>query len=265
MRVLRAFPTLLRVGLAGAVAYRAEMVVWMLSMTMPLVSLALWSAVAQTAPVGRYAQRDFLSYFLAVVVVRQLTGAWVVWELIQEIKSGAVASRLLKPMHPFVAYAADNIAALPMRALLVLPVAIGMFASAGAPHVDLNSPSAVLVLILSMAGAWLISFFAMAIIGTLSFFIESSSSIFDAWLAIFMLLSGYLVPLDLFPGWVQKAANALPMRYMLAFPVSALTGSVSLADAWGDLLVQWAYAIGAGIAAGACWRAGVRRYSSFGG
>ena len=45
-RALRAYPTLVRVGFAESVAYRAEMLVWMLTMTMPLVSLALWSAIS---------------------------------------------------------------------------------------------------------------------------------------------------------------------------------------------------------------------------
>jgi len=66
-RAARAYPTLLRVGLAEAVAYRAEMLVWMLTTTMPLVSLALWSAVAETAPVGRFSQQGFAAYFLATL------------------------------------------------------------------------------------------------------------------------------------------------------------------------------------------------------
>ena len=37
-RAARAYPTLLRVGFAEAVAYRAEMLVWMLATTMPLES-----------------------------------------------------------------------------------------------------------------------------------------------------------------------------------------------------------------------------------
>ena len=64
MSALRAYPTLLRVGFAGAVAYRAEMLVWMLTTTMPLVSLALWSAVAREAPVGRFGPGEFVGYFL---------------------------------------------------------------------------------------------------------------------------------------------------------------------------------------------------------
>ena len=41
----RALPALFKVGFAEAVAYRAEFLVWMLSNTMPLIMLALWSAL----------------------------------------------------------------------------------------------------------------------------------------------------------------------------------------------------------------------------
>jgi len=44
-RVVRAFPTLLRIGVAEVVAYRAEFLVWILTTNMPLVMLALWHAV----------------------------------------------------------------------------------------------------------------------------------------------------------------------------------------------------------------------------
>jgi ABC-2 type transport system permease protein len=263
VKALRAYPTLLRVGFAGAVAYRAEMLIWMLTMTMPLVSLALWSAVARSAPVGRFGQREFTTYFLATVVVRQLTGSWVVWELIQEIKTGTLASRLLKPIHPLVAYSAENIAAIPLRALFALPLAVIGLASGGAhlPHGVLSIGA----LLLSLVGAWIITFFVMAIIGIMSFFIESSTSVFEVWLACFMLLSGYLLPLELFPGWVRTVAYWLPFRYTLGFPVEILIGAADPNEvAWG-LGVQWSYAalcvaLGLGL-----WRLGVRRFGAFGG
>ena len=81
LRTARAIPTLLRVGLAEAVAYRAEFLVWLLSTNMPLVMLALWSAVARDGPVGGYDQEGFAAYYLAALVVRLMTGAWVIWEM----------------------------------------------------------------------------------------------------------------------------------------------------------------------------------------
>ena len=83
----RAFPTLLRVGLADAVAYRAEMLVWFLATTMPLVMLAIWSAVARDAPVGPYGQPQFVAYFLATFIVRQITGSWVFYEMNFEVRN----------------------------------------------------------------------------------------------------------------------------------------------------------------------------------
>ncbi|HJX51274.1 MAG TPA: hypothetical protein VJ801_00780, partial [Polyangia bacterium] len=58
--VLRAYPALLRVGFADIFAYRAELVVWLLTINMPLVMMALWTAVAASGPVGRFGQREFV-------------------------------------------------------------------------------------------------------------------------------------------------------------------------------------------------------------
>jgi ABC-2 type transport system permease protein len=263
MSAWRAYPTLLRVGFAGAVAYRAEMLVWMLTMTMPLVSLALWSAVAASAPVGGFTQRDFVAYFLATVVVRQLSGSWVVWELIQEIKSGALSSRLLKPIHPLIAYSAENLAAIPLRALFAFPIALIGLTKGGARLP--GTPALVAAFLLALAGAWIITYFVMAIIGTLSFFMESSASIFEAWLACFMLLSGYLVPLQLFPPWLRQVTDLLPFRYMLGFPVELLIGSSTHHQIVRGLIIQWGYCLASCAGALVIWRAGVRRFSAFGG
>lgn len=263
MRTLAAYPTLLRVGFAAAVAYRTEMLVWMLTMTMPFVSLALWSAVAATAPVGRFDQKNFVAYFLATIVVRQLSGSWVVWELIQEIKSGALSSRLLKPIHPLVVYSADNLAAIPLRALFAAPLALIGIASGGAALP--REPHVVAAFVVSLFGAWFITFFIMIIVGSLSFFMESSMSIFEVWLALFMLLSGYLVPLELFPSWVRGVAEVLPFRYTLGFPVEILIGMAGDADIARGLTIQFAYGAGAAVMALVLWRAGLKRFGAFGG
>ena len=263
-RVIRAYPAMLRVGFAEAVAYRAEMVVWMLSTTMPLVSLALWSAVAEAAPVGRFTPRAFAAYFLSMLVVRQLTGSWIVWEMNHEIRTGALAQRLLKPVHPLVAYSAENLAALPLRAAFSAPIAVALL-FAVSPSSLPRTPSMIAVLLLSLLGAWLMNFMVMAAIGSLAFFLESSSAIFDLWTIAFMLLSGYMVPLELFPGGLAKIAEALPFRYMLAFPVEVLTGLADPAAALRNLAAQWAYVAAISAIALLTFRAGVRRFSAFGG
>src|SRR5262245_25182774 len=128
---LRAVPAILKAGFAEAVAYRAEMLVWILSTTMPLIMMSLWVAVARDAPIGRFGQKEFILYFLAMFIVRQLAAAWTAWMMNYEIRQGILSMRLLKPIHPLISYALENISAMPMRMAVALPVAaIALFVAA---------------------------------------------------------------------------------------------------------------------------------------
>ena len=262
--LVRAYPTLLRVGLAEAVAYRAEFVVWVLTTTLPLIMLAIWSAAAREGPVGRFGQADFSAYYLATLVVRQMTGSWVVWELNMEIRQGVLPMRLLRPLHPLIAYSAESLAAIPMRALLALPLALILLFSLGRTHVT-HDPVLLLIFAVSLFGAWLLQFAVMAVIGTLGMFIESSIAVFEVWLGLFAVLSGYLVPLELFPPWVRRVSEALPFRYMLGFPVETVTRALGRGEALRQLGIQVAYTAGFVFLCSRLWQAGSRRYQAFGG
>lgn len=258
------YPTLLRVGFASALAYRAEFLVWVLTTNLPLVNLALWSAVAREAPVEGWGQPDFVAYFLATLAVRLLTGCWVVWEMTMEIRDGSIGMRLLKPLHPLLAYSAENFAVLPMRALVSLPIVLVMLAAVGEGHVT-HDPVAWLAVPFMIFGAWVMTFLVMSIVGTLAFFFESASSLYDLWLGLYTVFSGYLVPLSLFPEWLQKAARVLPFRAMLSLPVETMMGHLDRAGIARGLVEQLAWAGVFFVVTRVVWSAGVRRYSAFGG
>ena len=261
---LRAYPTLLRIGFAEMVAYRAEFLVWILTTNMPLVMMALWNAVAAEGPVGRFNQRDLNTYYLAVLVVRILTSSWLVWELTMDIRQGKMASRLLRPLHPLLAYSAQHLAAVPMRALVVSPLVVILLVMMGGrlPEYELWR---VAVLLASLAGAWLLLFLTMVSIGSLAMFVESALSIFELWLGIHFVLSGYLVPVELLPPVVVEAGRSLPFFYMLGFPVETAVGMLDKQAALAALGVQWAYVAGMLVLAMTIWKLGMRRFVAFGG
>jgi ABC-2 type transport system permease protein len=247
------------------VAYRAEFLVWILTTNMPLVMLALWHAVAAEGPVSGFNQHDFTIYFLGVLVVRLLTSNWAAWQLSMEVRDGTLSAKLLRPIHPLYALAADHLSAVPMRALLLSPVVgilIFLMAHDRMVHHD---PILILVLVLSLVGAWLLNFFTMVLVGALAFFIESSLGVFELWFAIYSILSGYLIPFAVLPRWVSVTARILPFRAMLGFPVETLMGRLTVGQALRELGGQWAYVFVAFASALAVWRAGVRRFAAYGG
>lgn len=260
---LRAYPTLFRVGLSGLIAYRAEFLIWILTTNMPLVMMGLWTAVAAEGPVGRFGAREFVAYYLGTLIVRLVTSTWMVWELTMDIREGRLAARLLRPLHPLIAYSAEHLAAVPMRTLVVSPIVVVLWVVAG-DRLDLDGARLALLLA-SLAGAWLMLFSMMALIGTLAMFTGSALTVFEIWLGLHSVFSGYLVPLEVLPPWVRALADVLPFRYTLSLPVEILIGLTNTADALGDLAVQWAYVAAFGAALLVLWRAGMRRFVAFGG
>jgi ABC-2 type transport system permease protein len=263
-RAARAFPTLLKVGLSSVVAYRAEFLVWILTTNMPLVMLAIWHAVAADGPVGRFDQRQFTAYYLGVLAVRLLTSTWVVWQMSMEIRDGTLSAKLLRPLHPLYAYAAEHLAAVPMRAVVVSPIVIILIVAAG-DRLALRDPTMIGIFVLSLLGAWLLIFFTMVLMGALAFFVDSALGVFELWLGVHAILSGYLIPLESLPAWIGGVARVLPFRFMLGFPVETLVGLLAPAQALRELGAQWAYVLVLFAAAMLVWRAGVRRFAAFGG
>lgn len=263
---VRALPTLLKIGFAEAVAYRAEMLVWVLATTMPLVMLALFRAVTEDHPIGRFGPGEVVSYFLSTFIVRQLTGSWASWQINFEVKQGTLAMRLLRPVHPFATWAIENIAAVPMRAVVSIPVAVVLLATEGRDAVAHGALSWMMCAA-ALLGGWLITLLVNLIVGSLSLFIDSSLKVMDIYIGVFFVLSGYLIPVELFPPAIRAVADWLPFRYQIGLPVELMTGAYDGAPARGAALLgyQWLLVVGLSGVAWFVWSRGVRRFNAYGG
>jgi ABC-2 type transport system permease protein len=263
IRTLRAFPTLLRVGIAETVAYRAEFLIWMLTTTMPLVMLGLWTSVASEAPFKQFTSDDFVAYYLAALIVRNLTSSWVVWQINEEIRNGTLSMRLLRPIHPFAGYAATHLSAVPLRALVALPfAAILLFTNAR--HIIATDPASLAMFLVSVAAAWVLTFSIMITLGAVAFWIQRTMGLADVYFGLFAVLSGYLVPLALMPSWIRAIAESSPFQYMLSVPVSILIGHARGTDALRLIGEQWIWALAMATLATLLWRRGVRRFEAYG-
>jgi len=263
-RTLRAIPTLLRVGVAETVAYRAEFLVWILTTTLPLVMLALWTSVASEAPFRSYTSADFVAYYLAGLIVRNLTGSWVAWQISEEIRIGSMSMRLLRPIHPFIAFAAAHLAAVPFRTIIALPVAFVLLMSSGASALS-SDPVQLALLVPSLALAWLITFAVLFAIGTLGFLFTKTMALLNLYFGLYSLFSGYLMPIPLLPDILRDIAEVSPFRFMFSVPVELMTRDIPTGELWQLMLAQLAWTIVTLLGALWVWRRGLRHYEAVGG
>jgi ABC-2 type transport system permease protein len=265
-RALRALPTLLRVGVAETVAYRAEFVVWMLTSTMPLIILALWSSVADQAPFQGYTSADFVAYFLGALIVRNLTGIWVAWEMSEHIRMGVLSMRLLRPLHPFIVYATSHAAALPFRSLIALPIAFVLLISSGASSLT-TEPLQLALLVPSIVLAWLITFGVMFSLGSIGFWITQTFGIVNFYFGLWSLTSGYMFPMAIMRGkfpLIADIAEWLPFYSTLGAPVELMTRKLSGEQIAHLIGVQAFWAVACVAIALRVWAAGIRKFEAVG-
>ena len=260
---LRKFAAEFRACWALTIEYRMSIFIWMLSMMLPFVMMAGWLSIARDGPVGRFSYGDFIAYYVAAIVVRNVTGVWIVWEMDNDLRLGEMSFKLLKPMNPILHYMASSLAPKPLRLLVLVPILIAV--KIFLPDVQfVTDPVALAVFLLSIAGAWAMMFFQLYSIGLLGFWITQPSSLHDVWFGIFSLFSGYLVPLDLFPGVIRELLYAMPFRYHMSFSIEILTGRLNLTSMAQGLVLQWIWvAVFYGVYRFVWWR-GVRRFSAVG-
>jgi ABC-2 type transport system permease protein len=98
-RLVQIAQTMTSVYYAYMVEYRAELLLWVLSGSLPIILMGIWMEAAQTGNFG-LTPVDFARYFLAAFIVRQFTVVWVIWEFEREIIEGKLSFRCYNRLIP---------------------------------------------------------------------------------------------------------------------------------------------------------------------
>ena len=186
------------------------------------------------------------------------------YELMNSVYTGDISSDLLKPMNYFAFWLAQDLG----RALVNLLLR-GLVLMAGYALIfDLIWPKSILqmlAVLVAIAFSWLLSFAWRFLINLSALWTPNARGILRFFFVFSWFFSGFLMPLRLYPDWVQTVSRFTPFPYMLNSVVeiylNMLTGPEILLSLLAQLL--WALAL---IAAGQLvLRAGVRRLVILGG
>ena len=257
--------TTMRTAVATQFQYRAANYFYMLGMVAePVIYLVVWTTIADSngGAVNGITSGEFAAYYIVWTLVRNMNVVFGApfWE--GRIREGGFSGQLLRPMHPIhydVAYFAG------WKVVVVtlwIPLAIGLSLVF---HPAL-SPTAleVCVFVVAIWGAYLLRTAVQETIGMLNFWTTRGAAVFDLYMAVELLLSGRLVPLQLMPGWVQTLANFLPFKWTFWVPIESLVGDMSTGRLIGGLGMQLLWIAICTLAMRAVWRFSVRHYSAVG-
>jgi len=92
--------------------------------------------------------------------------------------------------------------------------------------------------LVTIVGAWILHFCMMALIGLAAFVVEETNSFELIYQKLVFVLGGMMLPLDLFPTWLQEIVRLLPFPYMMYAP-ARLFIKPDFELFWQMLLGQW--------------------------
>ena len=258
--VLRKARVLMSVYYAYMLEYRAELIFWLLSGTLPFIVMGIWMEAART---GNFPLEplEFARYFLAAFLTRQLTVVWVIWDFEKEVLEGKLSPHLLQPIDPvwrhFIGHAAERVARTPFIAIVVA-FFFGLYPEA----FWLPGLGQLILFTMAISAAFAMRFLIQYTLAMASFWIERSTALFNLWFLFYTFLSGLIAPLDVFPPLVREIVLWTPLPYLVDVPASLLLGrpvnivqSLVVVFGWGLLF----YVLNRRF-----WRLGLRHYSAMG-
>lgn len=246
-------------------AYRGAIAIWLLALvSAPVISLVVWTTIAREngGSAGGITTGQYAAYFVAVMVVNNMTFTWIMWEMEWRVKNGFFSPVLLRPMHPLHNDLVQNLTFKMLTLTAMLPIAVVLAVVFGA---DFNpSVGDAVAFVPVLLGAMAVRFLWEWTVGLAALWITRTVTLNQLYGTLVMFLAGQVAPLSLFPHPVRVVAAILPFRWTVAFPADVLLGRADGREMLTGVGMQLLWLGIAFLAMRQVWNRGVRRYSAVG-
>ncbi len=256
----RVIKVLLETQYAYMLEYRAELWLWVLAGSLPIILMGVWQQAADTGQFG-LSSIEFIRYFLAVFIVRQISVVWVIYEFEHQVVDGTLSYKLLQPLDPvwhhLISHISERFARLPfIILLLILGLALYPQAIWWPGWLQILQFSVVTILV------FFLRFLMQYTFALCAFWTERAMAIEQFWFLLYLFLSGMIAPIELFPPQMQEFLLWTPFPYMIHFPAAILIGlpvnvgrGLLMMGLWSGIfwvVNRW------------LWKHGIKKYSGMG-
>jgi ABC-2 type transport system permease protein len=264
---VRAYLTLARTAGATLYAYRANFALVLLGGVVQAVALfAVWRALlggADPAAVAGFTWAQMKGYLLVSFAANALLSGYTDLLLAGRVLSGMVALDLTRPLDFQLARFAEALGYLWVELVAVVTVGTGLLLAFGGIPLPTGPQAALFVV--SLAAVVPLKFGIVYLTGVACFWTQNYQGLSWARIAVSTILSGSLVPIALYPQWLQTVAQISPFPGIVSSPALIFLGRVRGPEA--ATLVGWqvAWTVALWVGGRLAWRHGVRQITVHGG
>lgn len=176
------------------------------------------------APIGDLDRSAALTYVWLVQALIVPTLVWGSWDIALSVRSGEIVFDLLKPYSYFRYWLSRDLgragAGVLMRLIPTLGIGLIFY-----PLAVPTRPVQALAFAVSLALAVMLSFALRFCVNLVAFWWTDMQGLRSSQLVVFSFLSGFLLPIAFYPGWLQVVLNLLPFRGIIMSPIEIWLGN----------------------------------------
>jgi ABC-2 type transport system permease protein len=243
---------------AREATYRMEVLTEVGSLVLRIYLLrSLWTALyaQNAAPAGipLHAMITYATVALLMSLILEVDGSRLIRDKLRE---GTIATDLMKPISLPLYFFSDGFGRTGLHAVLVLPsLACALFLV----RVDVPPPIALAAFALSFALGYLVNFLLNFLMNSVAFWTLETFAIQLMIRWVSDLLSGQLIPLSFFPGFLGRIVEDLPFAAVYSTPLRIYIGQLRPAEYPAAIAAQVLWIALFGAFALVVWRAAERR------
>ncbi len=251
------------------VEYRAEIVLWAVSTSLPLIMMGVWVQAGASGDFKLDATQ-MARYFIAVFLIRQLSVVWVIHDFEWQVVSGRLSPLLLQPIDPawrfVLMHVGEQLSRLPivlvLTALCFSLYPAALWGDAQTPGWWTPSLWQVVLAVVGCYCAFVLRFLMQYSFAMGAFWFERVAASHNLIFLPYLFLSGIVIPLEELPPWAFDVVMWTPFPYMVWFPATILADGEAPYVKGFAVIAVWVIVLW--IVNRLLWRAGLKHYSAMG-
>lgn len=264
------YSRIFRIALIERMTYRGDFLFGTVLRFLPIVTtILLWRAVYEGSgqtELGGFQYREMVAYLLLTNISRMFSSMpGLAAGIAREVREGTLKRYLVQPLDLVGYLLASRIAhKVAYITMAFLPYA-GLFYVCRGYFDGFPDATTLAAYALSLVLAFLVGFFFEATVGMVGFWFLEVTSILYIVMTLNYFISGHMLPLDLLPQPWATILKVLPFQYMAYFPAVIFLGKIQGWSLVMHLALELFWAVAFMILARVLYKAGLKRYSAFGG
>lgn len=256
-------------GVQNSLEYRTNFLLSLLSIIFPAVmQYFFWTAVfkcSSSATIYGYTHSQMIFYSLISALMAKLVASGFEYEVNDDIKNGGLNKFIVKPIGYMFYRISCFLGEKSIQAVIII-VLIGFVTVLYKILFDLNIALInIIFFLVSMIFAIILNFLISFCVSTIAFLVDEVSYLFAMSAMFLNIISGGVLPVDVFPSVVQDIFKFLPFRYTIYSVVNIVSGRMSNIQSIEVLVLQIIWILIMSVVSNLLWKSGVKKYTAAGG